>query len=97
MNHCKFSETPTAAGNLHGREAGSTQMAVGAAFLAAEPGGTETNVLLEPVCSASGRRLSSRFHSHHQRFSQVNQEDIKVEGMVIPSAGKDRLSAIGNA
>lgn len=73
------------------------QTAVGAAFLAAEPGGTETNVLLEPVCSASGRRLSSRFHSHHQRFSQVNQEDTKVEVMVIPSAGKDRLSASGNA
>jgi len=72
-------------------------MAVGAAFSAAEPSGTETNLLSKPVWSASERRLSSRFHSHHQRFSQVNQEDTKVEGMVIPSFGKDRLSVLGNA
>lgn len=76
---------------------GAPQMAVGAAFLAAEPSGTETNVLSEPVWSASERRLSSRFHSHHQRFSQVNQEDTRVEGMATPSVGKNRLSAIGNA
>lgn len=72
-------------------------MAVGAAFLAVEPSGTETNVLSEPVWSALKRRLSSRFHSHNQRFSQVNQDDTKVEGMVIPSVGKERLPANGNA
>lgn len=53
---------------------GAPQMAVGNAFLAAEASGTETNVLSEPVWSALERRLSSKFHSDHKRFSQVNQE-----------------------
>lgn len=54
---------------------GTLQMAVGNAFLAAEPSGTETNVLSEPVWSALERRLSSGFHSHNHRFSQVNREN----------------------
>lgn len=68
-------------------------MAVGDAFLAAEPSGTETNVLSEPVGSALERRLSSRFHSHNQRFSQVNHKNTKVEELSSPLLGrKDCLS-----
>lgn len=58
---------------------GAPQMAVGDAFLAAEPSGTETNVLSEPVGSALERRLSSRFHCHDRRFSQVNHKNTEVE------------------
>lgn len=63
-------------------------MAVGDAFLAAEPSGTETNVLSEPVRSALGRRLSSSFHGHYQRFSQVNHENTEVEEWSLSLLGR---------
>lgn len=74
--------------DLHCEEPGSAQMAVGDAFLAAEPSGTETNVLCEPVWSALERRLPSSFHSHYQRFSQVNYEHTEVEEWSLSLLGR---------
>ncbi|PNI82280.1 LGI1 isoform 15 [Pan troglodytes] len=91
-----FRQTQTQAENLHCRGAGAPQMAVGDAFLAAEPGGTERNAVFEPVWSALERRLSSGFHSHNRRFSWVNDENTKGQEMVIISVKKEWPSAFEN-